>query len=223
MIPSNVMNRVIHIGSGDHQATGTMIHVDDREYLVTARHFADTITDRIDISHNGTWIENEVRLIGHSDSYDISVISLNYAIIPKDLHVNLTLEGMMYSEDVYFLGFPFGMSCRGGAITADYPIPFVKRATVANFASQEFGADFWLDGHNNVGFSGGPVVSTVQGEPENCSIRGFICGYFSHPEDVEGDFEEKKFTYMANSGLIIAAGVHRALKIIQSNPIGAQL
>jgi hypothetical protein len=220
MIISNIFHRVIHLAHGDHTATGTMLHVEGREYLATSRHFAQLVSDSLEIYHNDRWLSVRSTLIGHCSEADISVLALPIAIIAKELTVTMTTNGMLYGEDVYFLGFPFGLSSKGVEATSNFPIPFVKRAIVSNFSDPEYGADFWLDGYNNVGFSGGPIISTPLGDPSNCILRGFICSYHTHPEDIEGPSGGAPSIYNANSGLIIAAKVERALDLIAANPCG---
>jgi Trypsin-like peptidase domain len=158
MIPTNVINRVLHLSSGDHTATGFVAHVDGREYLVTARHFVSLIpTNGLQISHGEAWHDANVQKVGDSANSDVSVLCLEYSICHEALTVTLTTEGLTYGQDVYFLGYPFGFDVQLENLRNGYPMPFVKRATVSNLARFQ-GGDFWLDGLNNVGFSGGPVV-----------------------------------------------------------------
>lgn len=220
MIPTNIFHRVLHLAHGDVTATGTLLHVDNREYLATSKHFAELLTDRVEIFYNNRWTLVAVHLVGHNPDADVSVVALAAPIVDEELSISMTLGGMTYGGDVYFMGFPFGLSGTGSLLTRNFPIPFVKRAIVANFASEEFGVDFWLDGHNNVGFSGGPIISVDPRNPGNCTLRGFICSYYTHPEVIYGPSEAERSTYQANSGLIMAAKVDRALTMIAINPIG---
>jgi hypothetical protein len=62
-----------------------------------------------------------------------------------------------------------------------------------------------LDGHNNPGFSGGPVVFKAVEQPI-----------------FQGD-EETALTYRYNTGIIVAHDIKAAMTIIQGNPVGFQL
>jgi hypothetical protein len=197
-----------------------VLHVDGREYIATAKHFAELLVNEVELYHEGGWVRTSVTLVGHNSLADVSVLALPESFVDTEMIVEMTQAGMIYGGEVFFLGFPFGLSSQGGDVTRGFPIPFVKRAIVANFATPDLGADFWLDGHNNVGFSGGPIVSIDRANPARCTLRGFVCSWYAHPEEVEGSTEAASATYYANSGLIMAAGVNRALDLIASNPIG---
>lgn len=220
MIPTNIFHRVVYLAHGDHTATGTIIHVGGREYVATARHFAELLIDRLEIFYDGDWAPVNFSLIGHNADADVSVLALAGPIVTPDLKIDMSISGMIYGQDVYFMGFPFGLSSKGSEITRNFPIPFVKKAIVANFSTPELGADFWLDGYNNIGFSGGPIVSFDRGEPLKCTLRGFVCAYYTHPEQIDGMSDAESSTYHANSGLIVAANVERALTLIAANPNG---
>lgn len=220
MISANIFHRVLHLADGDYTATGTIVHVEGREYLVTARHFAELLKQKIEIYYNGSWTPVSFSLIGHSVDADVSVLALVAPIVPEALVLEMKTSGMAYGEDVYFMGFPFGLSSKGNENTRNFPIPFVKKAIVANFGTLELGADFWLDGHNNIGFSGGPIVSFASNDRSKCTLRGFVSAYYSHPEEITGPTEAPPSTYNANSGLIMAANVERALTLITANPTG---
>ena len=55
-------------------------------------------------------------------------------------------KGLVWGHDVFPLGYPYGGT--GG------PAAFIKKAIV----SAENGTEIFLDGHNNKGFSDGPIV-----------------------------------------------------------------
>ena len=63
----------------------------------------------------------------------------------------------MYGQDVYFLGFPYGLHGDMSALSNDLPFPFVKKGIISLFHNDGVNR-IYLDGHNNPGFSGGPVV-----------------------------------------------------------------
>lgn len=65
---------------------------------------------------------------------------------------------------MYFLGFPFGKlfsDVKFEKANERYSLPFVKKATWSASAPAGDGAVIFLDGHNNHGFSGGPIVFRV--------------------------------------------------------------
>ena len=126
-----------------------------------------------------------------------------------------THKGLTYGQDVYFLGFPYGYLGRYHFGPQGYPLPFVKKATLSLFD----GKTFLLDGHNNPGFSGGPVVFT---EPfkHNYKVAAVVSGYRAVEEPVFADGVASGLTYSYNTGIIIAHAIDWALDLIHANPIG---
>ena len=76
-----------------------------------------------------------------------------------------------------------------------------------------------LDGHNNVGFSGGPVAR--RGTKEEQTVIGVVSGYrFDRQKVRDGDGNETSHTYDTNTGIVIAHDIRHALEIIAANPVG---
>jgi hypothetical protein len=124
-------------------------------------------------------------------------------------------------QDAYFLGFPFGLYTEIGEINNHFPIPIVKKAI---FSGKLGGVDsevILLDGINNSGFSGGPVV--YRSPKDNLfRIAAVVSAWNAHEAPV---YLEKKTLYHVheNTGIIISYGIKHELDIIGANPIGAQL
>jgi S1-C subfamily serine protease len=218
VITSNVIHRVFMISYREATATGFTIEVDGREYLVTAKHVAEAISrnDTIGLFSNGDWIPLHVELVGHAPGEaDISVLAPERLLTPPDLPMEATTKGLTYGQDAYFLGFPYGL--RGNIITSDegYPLPHVKKAIVSLLDIRKM----YLDGHNNPGFSGGPVVFN---NPRNQAFKvaGVISGYRAVELPILKDGDESELSYEYNTGIIEAYGIVWATELIQGNPIG---
>ncbi|MGH9713954.1 MAG: hypothetical protein ACRD5M_11720 [Candidatus Acidiferrales bacterium] len=69
-----------------------------------------------------------------------------------------TSKGLAIGQDAYFVGFPYGQYITYG--TMPDVLGFAKRATVAAILSfpEQRAQNIQLDGYNNQGFSGSPVV-----------------------------------------------------------------
>ena len=159
MITANVIHRVFRICYDGSACTGFTIEIEEREYLVTAKHVFESLggSDEIDVFSNGDWSPYEVNLVGHApDDVDITVLAATQRLTPPGLPMDVTHEGLVYGQDVYFLGFPYNFLGKFLFGDSGYPLPFVKKATVSLFDDKIV----FLDGHNNRGFSGGPVVFT---------------------------------------------------------------
>jgi hypothetical protein len=104
-------------------------------------------------------------------------------------------------------------------------MPFVKHCTVSAITND--GLQIWvLDGINNAGFSGGPVIFRTGPEQK---IMAVISGYHLEPAEVisstfkplkaEDDPTRKKQTVNLNSGFMIAYDVSYAINAIHKHPI----
>ena len=216
-----VLQKTYWIRCDGGEGTGFTVEVDGRRYLVTARHVVDTIPDAamVDVAYDGGWLQVPVRLVGHgAGETDVSVLAPQIPFGPVG---PLTLSGTNFfvSEDVYFLGFPYGFATQVGAhVNNGFPLPLVKRGLLSGFGPGQQGFLF-LDGHNNPGFSGGPVVRAPESGQQ--TVIGVISGYESERCKVEDeDGSETSYTYEANTGIVFAHRAGHALDIIARNPIG---
>ena len=181
MVTSNVLQRTFHIRFGGDTGTAFTIDVEGRQYLVTARHVVDaTGPVTIDIRHGGTWKALKCQVAGRgANNIDITVLAPSAQVSPS-LPLAATGDGLILGSDVHFLGFPYGMHANvPHAINADFPLPLVKRACVSMLAYHQPDGDYLLlDGHNNPGFSGGPVVFHPLKEPlSERRVAAVVSGY----------------------------------------------
>ena len=86
--------------------------------------------------------------------------------------------GIIFGQDVCFLGFPYCLHTELGEVNRNFPLPFIKKSTFS--ASDDKWNVLYLDGDNNPGFSGGPVVFLQQQKPsKKSSVAGVILDF--HP------------------------------------------
>ena len=76
-----------------------------------------------------------------------------------------------------------------------------------------------LDGHNNPGFSGGPVIFKKNNHGKNFIVAGVVSGYHFAREPVyENEEQEQKESpmgyYKSNTGIIIVYNIEHALSLI---------
>lgn len=124
-------------------------------------------------------------------------------------------NGIWYGDEMYFLGFPHG---READIGANIRFAILK-----------------LDGHNNSGFSGGPVVYkkmqlivpkegglSMRKGPNPLLFAGVVSGYFE--EEVAGDLIQTNVGVKSkvNSGMMLVYRIEHASALIQQNPIGIE-
>jgi hypothetical protein len=179
---------------------------------------------------------------------------------PADEHALVPIGG-----DCEFLGYPYGSGWRAnipvytvnkgsetsapgsGATLSSRTIgwawsPFVKRCTLSASMVQNGITVFVLDGINNLGFSGGPVVT---GKGTSLDVFAVVSGFHAEPLEVlpapepgqayispippppplpgQKSKQQSRQVVESNSGLILAYDITPAIKAIHANPIGPQL
>ena len=144
----------------------------------------------------------------------------------------MSADELGYGQRVYFLGFPFGWDGGAEYINRDFPIPFVKTGIVSAIIE---GTDsrIFIDGHNNKGFSGGPVVFTPSGQQRTqFRVAGVVAHYptpIAEPVvDKAGrpilDAQSEPVAYFVeNQGFVVAFNIRHVTDLIDANPIGFKL
>ena len=222
-VTTNILQRTFKIRYQSGTGTCFTIDVGGKRYLITAKHVVDAIQDgeTVDISHNRDWMPVRVRLVGHGTG-DIDVTVLAPQVMFGGAHeLGLTTAGVVLGEDIYFLGFPYGlgMEVKMG-LNAGFPLPLIKKAVISALGLED--GPILLDGHNNFGFSGGPVAR--RGTKEEQIVIGVVSGYRSDRQNVlDKHGNQTSNTYDTNTGIIIAHDIRHALAIIERNPIGERI
>jgi S1-C subfamily serine protease len=225
MITNSVLQRTFSLECQGRCGTCFTIDVAGRQYIVTARHLVEGLDGRgeIHLFREKMWQTLPVTLVGrHSGEADIAVLAADRRLSP-DLPLEARSGGLALGQDVYFLGFPYRLHTDVGALNRDFPLPFVKKATLSCLAVGEDGVScFFLDGHNNPGFSGGPVVFTRPGELRY-RVAAVISGFRTHSQPVYRGEEPSEWVTFENTGIILAYGIRHAVDLIKANPIGLEL
>ena len=113
----------------------------------------------IDILSYDKWMQLPVTgIYHHLGKPDVAAITLSRQIAPR-YPVELSASNIKIGQDVAFVGFPFGWNNTQYDFNNGYPIPFVKAAIVSAFIPKDQTSVVFLDGHNNPGFSGGPIAA----------------------------------------------------------------
>ncbi|WP_353632526.1 serine protease [Pseudomonas canadensis] len=225
MITSSIIQRTFSIKAGDSSATGFTVDIDNLQYLVTAKHVIENLNkeDGLDVYHDGQWKELPIKKLWMSDSgADLALISFHQQISPSH-KVNLEPHsGYFLSQTAYFLGFPFGLKLEAGQTNNGYPVPFVKSAIISSFTLSKTGSEtIFLDGLNNPGFSGGPIVTTNPDHSTN--IIGVVSGYRYSNDPIHINGKDSGLTYKSNTGLVIGYTIKEILDEARSSQSGAPL
>ena len=219
-VTSNILQRTFHIRSGGNCGSCFTVDIDGKRYLVTARHIANTVRypGEVEIFHSGDWKPLFVNLVGHgAGDVDVSVLAPG-SLFGAAHQLSTTTANMTLGEDVYFLGFPFGYYIDGRRLNAGFPIPLVKKAVVSLFDGED--GVILLDGHNNPGFSGGPVLRGATSD----QIIGVVSGYrFQRQAVLDMKENQGPYTYDANTGIVFVYDSEQIKKIVLKNPIGIEV
>lgn len=223
MITKSVIERTFQFKCGNGIGTCFAIDVDSRQYLCTATHCLSGFNKKtVELLRNNEWETLEVELVGiDSKGADICVLSPKTQLSPPS-PLLASFSDVIFGQDVYFLGFPFGIEIDVGKINRFYPLPFVKKAMISAILFEEPQA-LLLDGHGNPGFSGGPVVFQKQLRNE-FFVASIVSGYRAELEPIlDKNGKETSLKYHANTGIIFSYSIDYALNIIRNNPIGFKI
>jgi hypothetical protein len=249
------------IQTTEGRATVFSISVDNREYWITAKHVFTGIkrgpagefkTKRVvanilaqDGGQNGNdqhWLTEQFTAIDPGKDIDILVLAPDRILGNEDRSMVLQAAdatGPMLGGECEFLGFPFlgGWKTRFGPDKQWVWLPYVKRCEISGSLDEH---KVWvLDGINNEGFSGGPVVYNTG---PNQRVFAVISGFYQEPLEVVAEpgsgqnstshlpkppelpgpqkKSSDKQIVEANSGFIVAFSIQAALDAIRANPIG---
>jgi len=260
--------RTFMIETNFGRGTTFSIDVDNREYWITAKHMftgiktgpAGVFTEKTvranilsqigdgDEGHDLHWMTETFSVIDPGKDIDILVLVPGHLLLdfPRDFNLKVGAEGVGLGGDCEFLGFPYGGGWKTQFSDGTHPdtkswlwLPYIKHCT-PSATLHEKGLAIWvLDGINNEGFSGGPVLYATG---SNQKVFAVISGFHQEPLEVlpapppgqkqtssipdspklpgEKSNEPKKEIVNANSGFILAFDLDPAIKAIQSNPIG---
>jgi hypothetical protein len=233
MITTNVLRRIFNIKYNNGHATCFVLDRDKKQYLITAKHIVKDIlkSDRIQIYKDGTWQYLDVILLGHcQDDIDITILRPSIQLAHSSYCLEASVANISWGQDVYFLGFPYGLRGEVGKFNNEFPFAFVKKAIVSMmcFDDDEVINKLYLDGHNNPGFSGAPVVISNIGQPPSednpYRLIAVISGMRYEYEPVYDELQSKThLTYRYNTGIILAYPINHALAVIDSNPDGCEI
>lgn len=236
-VPYGDLSLVFNIKYDNRVGSSFIIDVDNKQYIITARHIIPYAKKgaKISIYTGGEWNEFVIEPIYPRDkNIDIVALVTDKPIAPK-MSIDVGEKGIYVGQDVYFLGFPFGLASQ-----VDDPkkmlVPFIKKGILSAIDFRKSsGHVLYIDGHNNPGFSGGPVIYSNYNDKEALYIAGVISGYRAEPSKVhEGKerqdtqsfvFKDSNVVHYVfeNTGIVIAYSIDHIIEEIKRNPIGFPL
>ena len=163
VVSCEVLEKIFLIQRGNNYGSSFAYKVGSKQYLITAKHlFTDIANDdsfKIKIFHDGQWKSIRVKavVLESIENYDAIALELNTPLI-SDINYILSADSLTLGQDLYFLGFPYGLYSPS-KINRGFPLPLVKKGCLSGINFNGSFAELIIDGHNNPGFSGGPIVT----------------------------------------------------------------
>ena len=225
LITTNAIGRTFFLKYRNSIGTCFAIDINGRQYIVTASHVVCDIntTDCCELFYNGTWHITDITVVGKcSSQIDVTVLALNFQIAPVHLLLSATLANVAIGQSCYFLGFPFGLVTNAADLTR-FPVPFIKKAVISSISFSSSVDIVYLDGNNNPGFSGGPVVLYSSSGSRDLQVVSVVCGYRFDSQPIFSDGKETTLTSRHNTGIIITHSIRHAVDVIRANPVGFPL
>jgi S1-C subfamily serine protease len=228
-IPGNIMGRTFEVRvPGGATARTFFVDVDGQEYLFTANHVVEALGEqaKVELFNDAQWHPLNVRILhGETKCQDVAVM------IPAQKERIVTadplpqLSNFFMGQEVYFLGFPYGLAMQVGSM--HWTAPLVKHgytSAVVRCSDLEPGiasdkSVLLLGGFNNPGFSGGPVVARDLNDPNRpLKLVALISAYRYEraPLSVNGQNAVNASVPM-NTGIIVAIPFDSALELIKSD------
>ena len=186
-VTANVFERVLFVRVGGNAptavtATAFTMEQDDRQYIITAKHVVANLPENSSIEYfrANVWVNLPVRVFKCDDPSDIAVLVASRQIttafdLPPDT------SRVAGGQEVFFLGFPYGITLNGTNVNGTLPFPFIKRATYSGSIPKDpvkHSVQLLLDGYNNPGFSGGPIVyRDLSSSSLDYKLLGVVSGF----------------------------------------------
>ena len=191
---TDVSHRVFKISTDTliGTATGFVWIENDEAFMITAKHIFTPkhLTNspiRIYVAQDTFWNYMDGTLFHHpNEAVDISIIR----IFEKDSidlknRFSLNSSGVIYGDEGYILGFPFNLNSL--TTCSEFPLALIKRVINSGMVKENDATIFFLDGHNNPGFSGGPVVfkEYSKDSKHEWKVIGVISGYIPQKNSIK--------------------------------------
>ena len=225
MVTANVVHRTFQIKWQHSQGTVFEIGHNGEHYLITARHVVKGIQtgDTIEIRHEKAWMPLPIEVVGKGDDrIDVAVLKSSIRL-SDPLELPASSKDIMLSQQVFFLGFPFGWEGGHENINRGFPLALVKSGILSSMPTKE---GFYIDAHGNKGFSGGPVLFVPRGQPRNkLSIAGIVVRHPMPPRllpIVDQDRNEvvdrdgRSIGIVDNPGFVVAIDISEAIALIDA-------
>jgi S1-C subfamily serine protease len=215
-VPLGLIRRTLYIKAGGSVGTGFAIQYKGKQYLVTARHVVASLARKdavFQIYRTGDWRNVTANILSpKNEEVDIAVLELKDKVASDEdaSFGELSAAGINLGGEVYFLGYPHGLHSLFGS---EY-VPFIKKGVLSAIDdSDETAIVMYVDGFNNEGFSGGPVVF-FDPRKSTWHLAGVVQGFLQERAKVRVNKQNMDTSTLVNSGILIAYSIKHVLQTI---------
>jgi S1-C subfamily serine protease len=214
-VPNTVLWRVFYLKTQKGTGTGFTLDRNGNQYLITARHVVEGLSERaatLQIYRSADWHNLTANILYPSNpEVDIAVLQL-----PQPLRTDAPVlvpdggAGIYVSQEVFFVGFPEGAP--HVYVGSEFPIAFIKHGILSAI---EFGDTklWYVDGFNNPGFSGGPIVFQDSSTHE-WKVGAVVQSYRVEAAKTRIGKNLVDTPVLVNSGILIGYNIEYAVKVI---------
>ena len=211
------------------QGTSFAIDYGGKIYEITARHVLEGVPvdhpKNLEIRQGTEWKKLPVTRILYPSSPDVD-IAIVETTIPATQPYSIEPMGggkdggiLTFGQPVWFLGYPFieglGTKFRGDVATT---LPFIKKGILSAIDALNPDAQIlYVDGFNNHGFSGGPILFYDFGT-HKYFIAGVVKGYRYDQAETIINGKPVQTTVLVNSGILIGYNIIHAIDSIKNAP-----
>lgn len=219
-VPGEILSRTIFIEAGNEAGTAFAVDYKGKLYLVTARHVIagiPTSNATIQIWQDERWKDYKTvkTLFPASSNVDIAAFETDEKVpAPYQIQPLADSGGATMGQQVWFLGYPFGISSH---FANGKRAPFMKRGTLSAIdATDPDAIVIYLDGFNNPGFSGGPVVFW-DFSSRTYKILAVVQGYREDSAKVLVNGQHVDTPLLVNTGIVTAYSITHIMKAIEES------
>lgn len=178
-VSGNVYDRTFLLKTTVGTGTAFAIDIDNRQYLVTAQHMVSGLGDhhQVSVFREQQWKSLEVTIFRCKAPIDIAVLVPTQLLTRADVLAVSSPSKVYFGQELYFVGFPFGWSMQIPNLFHG-PVALVKRGILSAVIEQDGAKLMLIDGYNNFGFSGGPILYNELGKPGyDLSVTAVVSGF----------------------------------------------
>jgi S1-C subfamily serine protease len=217
-VPSEIMARTHFIRWGAEAGTAFTVEYQGKVYLITAKHVVTGIPDRnavIQVPVGDKWEDYQTTNTVYPSSPDVDIPILatdEKQAQPYVIEPTSGSSAVKFGQQLWFIGYPYGT----GSNIPGHAFRFLKRGTMSAIDSLNKSAIiYYIDGFNNPGFSGGPIVFW-DFSLHKYEILGVVQGYREEAAKTIVNGHQVDTLYLVNSGILISYSIVHAMDAIKT-------